>query len=172
MSPASLKIEKAFPELRDRAKLLDNEGEKGADGGGVEGVGGLLEVDNEVVASAKFAGLPNQDIGEIGPDAPVPMFVGVGQSVSRDRRTHAHVPEFVLMGAQTAFDVVGSWGEIFKQALAAVGGADKLLGIVKSGGKLMRHFFASGEMGANEIRMCFVSRMKAGPRFISSVDFG
>ena len=77
-----------------------------------------------------------------------------------------------------------SWQAIFKQSASAVGeeadgalplesgGAEKLLAIAQSGSKLMKHFFIQGKQKADEIEMFFVFRLDAGPRFISTIDFG
>jgi hypothetical protein len=102
------------------------EGEAKTDGGGVEGVGGLVEVGAEGIGGVKLAGFLDQDVGEVGPDAKGALFVGVGHGVAGGGRTHSHVPEFGLMGAQTTFDIAqtlagGQLGEGHAQVLVHAG---------------------------------------------------
>ena len=50
-------------------------------------------------------GLLDEDLGEIGKDAPVPLFVGIGQRVAGGGLADAGVIEFRAEGRQTGFDV-------------------------------------------------------------------
>ena len=46
--------------------------------GGVQRIGGGLEFKTERLVSVKRGGLPDEDLGEIGKDAPVAIFIGIG----------------------------------------------------------------------------------------------
>ena len=52
-----------------------------------------------------LSGLANQRLGEVSPDAPVAMFVGMSQCAAGNRCTHSHMIELCLMGTKTALDV-------------------------------------------------------------------
>lgn len=47
----------------------------------------------------------DQAHGEVGMDAPVALFVGIGQRGPGNPATDAEMEQFGLMGAQTGFDV-------------------------------------------------------------------
>ena len=73
------------------------------------------------------------------------------------------------------------WREIFKKALqvaddlSSVGdgdNADKLIGLANSGNKVMKHLHVSGERGSDALKMYFVFSVVAGPKFVTSLDFG
>ena len=53
----------------------------------------------------KQLGLLNQDVGEIGEDAPVPGFIGVGERAASGGLAEAGVIEFGAEGKQAGFDV-------------------------------------------------------------------
>ena len=69
------------------------------DGGGIEGVDGVIELDAEAVLGIERAGDDDQRLGEIGIDAPIAPFVGIGQGGARDMPADAHVVELGLLGA-------------------------------------------------------------------------
>ena len=48
------------------------------DGGGVEGIGGLVQFDSEGIAGIKTSSPANQDMGKVGIDSPIPHLVGMG----------------------------------------------------------------------------------------------
>jgi hypothetical protein len=50
--------------------------------------------------------------------------------------------------------------------------AGKIIGLAKSGNQAMKHFHVFGEQSANALKMYFVFVMAAGPKIISSIDFG
>src|ERR1044072_8938642 len=64
------------------------------DGRRIEGIDRLLEIDAQGIAGIEFSGTSNQDGGEIGVDAPVPVLVGLGQSVAGNIAANAHVVQF------------------------------------------------------------------------------
>jgi hypothetical protein len=74
-------------------------------GGGIQRIGGGLEFKMERLIGVKRGGLPNEDLGEIGKDAPVAIFVGTGQSAAGGGLADAGVVEFRTEGRQAGFDV-------------------------------------------------------------------
>ena len=81
------------------------EGQAKIDGGGIEGIDRLLQIDGEPILSVEFARLGNEDVSEVGIDAPVALLVGFGQSVACDRAAKAQVIKFGADGVQTGFDI-------------------------------------------------------------------
>ena len=75
------------------------------DGGGVERVDRVVEIDPEAVTGIQAAGGPDQGAGEVGVDAPVASLVGLGQRVARDLAPEAHVVQLAVLGAQAGLDV-------------------------------------------------------------------
>ena len=74
-------------------------------GGGVQRIGGGLEFKTERFIGVKRGGLPDEDVGEIGKDAPVAIFIGIGQSAAGGVLADAGVVEFRAEGRQAGFDV-------------------------------------------------------------------
>lgn len=81
------------------------DGQAQVDGGGVQSIDRLVEFHPEVFVQIEFAGNRYQCMGQVGVDAPVANFVGVGQSVPRHLRADIHVEELVALSPQTGFDV-------------------------------------------------------------------
>ncbi len=81
------------------------EREAEVNGGGVQGIGGSLEFKTERLIGVKRGGLLDEDVGEIGKDAPVPIFVGIGQRAAGGGLADAGVIEFRAEGRQAGFDV-------------------------------------------------------------------
>jgi len=65
----------------------------------------LFQLGAERFVGVEPTGLFDQHVGEIGEDAPVSLFVRVGQSAARRRLADTTVIEFGAQGAQTRFDV-------------------------------------------------------------------
>ena len=74
-------------------------------GGGVQRVSGRLEFKAERFIGVEGGGLLNQHMGEIGKDAPVAFFVGIGQRAASRGLADAGVIEFGAEGRQAGFDV-------------------------------------------------------------------
>jgi len=74
-------------------------------GGGVQRIGGGLEFKPERLIGVKRGGLPDEGLGEIGKDAPVAIFIGIGQSAAGGGLADAGVVEFRAEGRQAGFDV-------------------------------------------------------------------
>lgn len=75
------------------------------DGGSIESVDGLIELDAERFVAVKGARHSDQHMGEVGVDSPVAHLIGVGQGVARNLTANAHVIELGGLGSQTRFDV-------------------------------------------------------------------
>ena len=96
------------------------------DGGGIQGVGALLQGQAEVLSGIELSGPAHQHLGEVGPDAPVSGLVGVGQGASGDSATDANMIELGLDGAQTRLRVaqtfpIGELGEDHTKELIEAG---------------------------------------------------
>ena len=86
------------------------------DGGGVQGVDRGVEVETEVVAQIELFGSLDEDLSEVGVDAPVALVVGMSKIAVGDRAVNAHVVELGLHHSQTRLDLaqtvsVGQLGE-------------------------------------------------------------
>ena len=81
------------------------EREAQVDGGRVQGVGGLLKLRGQRFVGVEGGRLLNENLGEIGEDAPVARLVGVGQRAAGGRLANAAVIEFAPQSTQTRFDV-------------------------------------------------------------------
>jgi len=86
------------------------------DGGRIERVEALFEIDAEGIAGVKRTRDSDQVLGEIGVNAPVAPLVGVRQGGARHRVAEAHVVELGTERAQAGLDVaqafaVGQLGE-------------------------------------------------------------
>jgi hypothetical protein len=68
------------------------------------------------LARIEFAGVGNEDGGEIEIDAPVSCLVGNGQGIAGNRPADADVIQFGLEGVQAGFDIAqaGSEGQLRK----------------------------------------------------------
>jgi len=74
-------------------------------GGGIQSIGGGLKFKPKRFIGVKCGGLPDEDLGEIGKDAPVAIFIGIGQSAAGGGLADAGVVEFRAEGCQAGFDV-------------------------------------------------------------------
>ncbi len=74
-------------------------------GGGIQRVGGGLEFDAERIVGVELDGLTDEGVGEVGKDAPVAIFIGIGQSAAGGGLADAGVVEFRAEGRQAGFDV-------------------------------------------------------------------
>ena len=87
----------------ERGPGEDREAE--VDGGRVEGIDGVVELEAEAVLGIERPGDADQRLGEVGMDAPVAPLVGVGQGGAGDAPADAHVVELGVLGAQAGLDV-------------------------------------------------------------------
>ena len=74
-------------------------------GGGVQRVGGGLQFNAEGLVSVEGGGLLDENMSEVGEDAPVPGFIGVGQGAAGDGVSKARVIKLRTESGQTSFDV-------------------------------------------------------------------
>ena len=81
------------------------ERETEVNGGGVQRISRRLEFKTERFIGVKRGGLPDEDLGEIGKDAPVTIFIGIGQRAAGGGLADADVVEFRAEGRQAGFDV-------------------------------------------------------------------
>jgi len=81
------------------------EREAEVNGGGVQRIGCGLEFKAERFIGVERGGLLDEHLGEIGKDAPVPLFIGHRQRVAGGGLADAGVIEFGTEGRQTGFDV-------------------------------------------------------------------
>ena len=75
------------------------------DGGCVEGINGLLQLDAEAFLGIETAGLGDQDLGEVGVYFPIADLVGMSQGIARDFSPKAHGIEFLLVAPEAGLDV-------------------------------------------------------------------
>ena len=75
------------------------------DGGRIEGIDRVFEFESQVFAGVKSAGLSDKDLSKIGIDAPIALFVGMGQGVSGDASAKSHMVEPVLPRPKARLDV-------------------------------------------------------------------
>ena len=80
-------------------------GETQIDGGGVQGIGGLIQFDSEGIVGIEATSLADENLGKVGIDSTISDLVGVGQGIARDISSEAHVIEFPLSRTQTCLDV-------------------------------------------------------------------
>lgn len=102
------------------------QGQAEIDRSGIQSKGGLLQFDAEILVGIQDGGLLDQDMSEIGEDAPIPSFIGIGQSASGSQAGHPRVIELGSYRPQTCFDVaqtlsVGELGERHHQELIVTG---------------------------------------------------
>lgn len=74
-------------------------------GGGIQCIGCGLEFAAKRFLRIERGGLLDEDLGEVGKDAPVAFFVGVSQSAARGGLADAGVIKFRTEGGQTGLDV-------------------------------------------------------------------
>ena len=86
------------------------------DDGGVQSVGGLIELYRERIVLMKLSGVSDQHLGKILVDSPVAHFVGVRQSVARNLAADAHMIELFARRSQAGLDVPETFakGELSK----------------------------------------------------------
>ena len=98
------------------------------DGGGVQGVNRLVQFQPQIFVGVELPGLADEDLSNLGVDAPVAFQVGVRQRVAGDVAAKAHMIEPWVYGAETNFDIAqtlprGELGESETQELVETGKA-------------------------------------------------
>ena len=86
------------------------------DGRRVERIDCIVEFDAEFLVDVETTGDLNKGLCEIGVDAPVPFFVGIGQCTASNLGSNTHVVELGTLGPETSFDVAQAFpvGELRK----------------------------------------------------------
>ena len=74
-------------------------------GGGVQRIGGGLEFEAEGFLGVERRGLLDENVGEVGEDAPVAIFVGISQRAAGGGLADAGVIEFRAEGREAGLDV-------------------------------------------------------------------
>ena len=80
-------------------------GQREVDGGRVQGIDSVFQFQTKVFSGIERSGLAHEAFGQILPQSPVPLFVGVGQRRFGDRLAKAQVVERLGLGVQTCRDV-------------------------------------------------------------------
>lgn len=75
------------------------------DGGRIQRVYRVGQIQPQVFAGVKCSGLSNQAMSEFGVDMPVAQFVGIGQCGTRHRISDAHVIKLGRLRREAGFDV-------------------------------------------------------------------
>jgi hypothetical protein len=65
----------------------------------------LAKLDTEAVVAIKLAGAANEHCRQVGPDAPIAPFVGIGECRTPDQRSKAHAVQLGLIRQKAGFDV-------------------------------------------------------------------
>ena len=71
------------------------------DGGRVQRIGSLFQIDAKLFADIQVGRLSNEHLRKIGEDAPVPFLVGIRQRTARPGRTNTRVIEFCRLRAKS-----------------------------------------------------------------------
>ena len=141
------------------------EGEAEVDGGGVQRIGGVLEFKAERFIGVERGGLLDEDMGEVSEDAPVAVFIGIGQSTAGGGLADASVIEFRAEGREAGFDVAQTFapGQLCKRQHEElfVGGkfADAAVAVV-TGDTLVELVFGEEVEELGEDGATFVHKVK------------
>ncbi len=103
------------------------------DGGGIEGVCRLFQIDSEAFFDIQFPGDADQNLSEVGVDTPVSFLVCPGQSVPGNIPSDAGMVEFGLHGTEACFDI----SEAFPIGDLCESHAEKLIETGKSPGSVI-----------------------------------
>jgi len=75
------------------------------DGGGIQRVNSLGQLDAEAVVCVEHSGAGNQHLREVGVDAPIADRVRMGQGIARHLAANAEMVELGLLRPQASFDI-------------------------------------------------------------------
>ncbi len=75
------------------------------DGGGIQRVDRVLEIEFQVLAQIKLASAPDQNWGQVGSDSPVARLVGIGQGGALTAVSKSHGVQLARVGSKRHFDV-------------------------------------------------------------------
>ena len=101
-------------------------GQTQVDGGGVEGIDGIIEFQPQVLVGIQGSGQADEGVGEVGVEAPVALPVGMGQGIAGHAAAQPHVIEFVPVRPQADLDIaqaltVGELGKDHAEELVETG---------------------------------------------------
>ena len=111
-------------------------GQAQVDGGGVQGIDGVIEFQPQVVLGIEGPGETDEGVCDVGIQTPVALLVGVGQGIAGHPAAQSQVVEFVLVCAQADLDVaqafaVGELGEGQTEELVEAGkGLDVAVAVI------------------------------------------
>lgn len=116
----------AFPELGPGEKRQTE-----VDGGRIQGIDGLIQLDAEGIGGVKLSGFCDEDLSEIGINPPIPVLICVGKGIAGDLPSDAQVIKPGLGRTQTGLNIsqafpVGELGEDHAEILVPAGKADHL----------------------------------------------
>jgi len=105
------------------------QGQAQVDGGRIQRVHRLIQFDAEVVVEIQPPGRMDQHLGKIGVNAPVSVFVGIGQRAAGHVSANAHGVEFAFQRSQTGFAIAQAFsvGELSKSHAQKLIEAGKVL---------------------------------------------
>jgi len=81
------------------------EGKTQIDCCGIQGIGGLRQLDAEVLMGIKAARIGDQPMTKVGVNPPIPFFVRIGQGAAGDAAPDSQMIELLLPGAQAGFNI-------------------------------------------------------------------
>ena len=134
-------------------------------GGGIQRVGGGLEIGEERIPGVKGGGLRDEYLGEVSEDAPVALFVGIGKRAAGGGLAETGVIEFGAEGGEAGFDVAetfppGELGEGEDEELFVSGEfADAEVAVV-TGDTLVEFVFGKEIQELGEDGATFVHRVE------------
>ena len=122
----------AFPELGPREK-----GQTEVDGGRIQDINRLIQLDAERIGGVKFSGFCDEDLSEVGINPPISGLIGVGKGIAGDLPPDAQVIKSGLGCPQTDLDIsqafaISKLGEGHAEVLIPAGKADHfVIAVVK-----------------------------------------
>ena len=75
------------------------------DGGGIQCVDRVLEIEPQVLVQIKLASAPDQNCSQVGPDSPVARLVGIGQGRAVNAVAKSHGVQLARVGSKSHLDV-------------------------------------------------------------------
>jgi hypothetical protein len=75
------------------------------DGGGIQCVDRVLEIESQVLVQIKLASAPDQNCSQVGPNSPVARLVGIGQGRAVNAVAKSHGVQLARVGSKSHFDV-------------------------------------------------------------------
>jgi hypothetical protein len=75
------------------------------DGGGIQCVDRVLEIEPQVLVQIKIASSPDQSCSQVGLDSPVARLVGIGQGRAVKAVAKSHIVNLARVGSKRLFDV-------------------------------------------------------------------